>query len=50
MDYREIELDRRLENLKTALQEYVDYLEYIKKANAAQNNRKPFSSKKVSTI
>lgn len=50
MDYREIELERRFENLKTALKEYVDYLEYIKKANAAPKKRKPFSSKKVRTI
>ena len=41
MNEREIELDRRLENLKTALQEYVDYVEYIKKANAAPKKRKP---------
>jgi hypothetical protein len=50
MDYREIELERRLENLEKALKEYVDYLEYIRKANADPNKRKPFSSKKASTI
>lgn len=41
MNEREIELDRRLENLKTALKEYVDYVEYIKRANAAPKKRKP---------
>ena len=41
MNIREIEHDRLLENLKTALKEYVDYVEYIKRANAAPNKRKP---------
>ena len=41
MNEREIELERRFENLKTALQEYVDYVEYIKKVNAAPKKRKP---------
>ena len=41
MNEREIEHDRLLENLKTALKEYVDYVEYIKKANAAPKKRKP---------
>lgn len=40
MNEREIELDRRLENLKTALQAYVDYVEYIKRANAATKKRR----------
>ena len=38
---REIELERRFDNLKTALQEYVDYLEYITKMNTAPKKRKP---------
>ena len=41
MNEREIELDRRLENLKNALKEYVDYVEYIKKENAAPKKMKP---------
>ena len=41
MNEREIELDRRLENLKNALKEYVDYVEYIKRSNAAPKKRKP---------
>ena len=40
MNIREIEHDRLLENLKTALKEYVDYVEYIKRANAAPKKRK----------
>lgn len=39
MNIREIEHDRLLENLKTALKEYVDYAEYIKRANAATKKR-----------
>jgi len=39
MNIREIEHDRLLENLKTALKEYVDYVEYIKRANAALKKR-----------
>jgi hypothetical protein len=35
------EHDRLLENLKTALKEYVDYVEYIKRANAAPKKRGP---------
>ena len=38
---REIELDRRLEALKTALREYVDFLESIKRNDDAPNERKP---------
>jgi len=41
MNIREIEHDRLLENLKTALKEYVDYVEYIKRANAAPKKRWP---------
>ena len=41
MNIREIEHDRLLENLKTALKEYVDYAEYIKRANAAPKKRGP---------
>ena len=41
MNIREIEHDRLLENLKTALKEYVDYVEYIKKVNAAPKKRRP---------
>ena len=41
MNIREIEHDRLLENLKTALKEYVDYVEYIKRANAAPKKRVP---------
>ncbi len=40
MNIREIEHDRLLENLKTALQEYVDYAEYIKRANAVPKKRR----------
>lgn len=38
MIIREIEHDRLLENLKTALKEYVDYAEYIKRANDASGS------------
>jgi hypothetical protein len=39
---REAELDRRLENLKIALREYVDFLESSKKDEApAPRKRKP---------
>ena len=41
MNERKIELERRFENRKTALKEYVDYVEYIKRANAAPKKRKP---------
>ena len=41
MNIREIAHDRLLENLKTALQAYVDYVEYIKRVNAATKKRKP---------
>jgi len=33
---REVELDRRLEALKVALKEYVDFCDEIKKANEAE--------------
>ena len=39
MTILEIEHDRLLENLKAALKEYVDYVEYIKRANAATKKR-----------
>ena len=38
---REIELDRRLEALKTALREYVEFCEQSKKENARPPKRKP---------
>lgn len=42
MNEREIELDRRLENLKTALQEYVDFIESSNKEDVpAPKKRKP---------
>ena len=41
MNIREIEHDRLLENLKTALKDYVDYVEYIKRVNAATKKRRP---------
>ena len=41
MNIREIEHDRLLENLKAALKEYVDYVEYIKRANAGPKKRRP---------
>lgn len=41
MTIREIEHDRLLENLKTSLKEYVDYVEYIKRENAGPKKRRP---------